>query len=159
MAIPAAAGERFGVGLRYLHRFQFWKCYSTQQRRDVLSTNLLVTLVRLWRDAWLNVVQPPVEELGQGGLVRLQVRPAAELRNQAGALDLRCALCAGECVPAALAFARLNVSDIKDDSPMAGGSFADVALHCDLSFALWVPFQPDPKSCRSRQCLRHSSGK
>ena len=83
MAIPAAAGERFGVGLRYLRRFQFWKRYSTQQRRDVLSTNLLVTLVRLWRDAWLNVVQPPVKELRHGGLVRLKYVPqlSCEIRR------------------------------------------------------------------------------
>ena len=32
-------------------------------------------------------------------------------------------------MPSALAFARLTVSDIKDDSPMAGGSFADMPFH------------------------------
>ena len=62
LAIPAAAGERFGVGLGIWTGFSFASATAAQQRHDVLSTNLCIALVRLWGETWLNVVEPAVEE-------------------------------------------------------------------------------------------------
>src|SRR5262249_13000274 len=70
-----------------------------------------------------------VEELPKGDLVRIDCGAGLRLGDQAGALDLRLPLVAGEAVPAAFALAGLRIAHVNDDGPMTGRAFADMALH------------------------------
>jgi hypothetical protein len=60
-------------------------------------------------------------------------------RYQAGALDLRLALVAGESMPTPLALPCLRVAHVDDDGPMTGRAFAQMALHFDFSLLPVVP--------------------
>src|SRR5262249_18845736 len=126
-AIPAAAGERCGVGGADMGRLQFRQRQSSQ-RREVLAAQLGVALMRPGRYLPLHVLDPALEESGDrhaGG----DVGAVLQIGDQAGSLYLRLALRASEAVPAPLALTGLRIARVDDDGPVTGGAFADVALH------------------------------
>jgi len=73
------------------------------------------------------VGQELIQVITHGDPVRID-RNVARVSDQLGTLDLCLALRALERMPAALALA-LRVLGVNDDSPMTGGSLANVSFH------------------------------
>src|SRR5690349_14587268 len=85
----------------------------------------------------------PIEKFHHGGLVWIDRGAALQLGDQPGSLDLRLTLRTGEAMPAAAPAASHRIVVIKDDCPVAWGSFADMAFH-DFSFCQTARLRPHP---------------
>src|SRR5262245_32068789 len=132
LAVPTAAGEGISVSLGYVGRLQFRERQAAEQRHNVLTAQFRIAFVRAWGYLSLHVLDPPLEEAGDGLPLGLDVSAALHLGDQPRAFLLGLPLGALERVPAALALSGLRIANVDDDGPMAGGTLADMAFHSSL---------------------------
>ena len=124
-------GETAGPSLRPLARAlpyasEIWAAFRLASRHrpeggdDVLVDDARIAFMRLRRDLRLHVVQPARKKLSERDLIWLLVGAAGYRGHQAGAFDLRFALCALKRMPLGAALAGLRVGNVDDNCPMTG---------------------------------------
>src|SRR6516164_8470166 len=117
------------VSLAYVGRLQFRERQTAEQRHNVLTAQFRIAFVRAWRYLSLHVLDPPLEESGDGLPLGLDVSAALHLGDQPRAFLLGLPLSTDKRVPAALALTGCRIAHVDNDGPMAGRPLADMALH------------------------------
>jgi hypothetical protein len=82
LVVAAAAGKCFCIGVGDLGRFELVQNDGAKQGLDVLLNNARVTLVALGRNLRLDMAEPPIEELVESLLARLDIGAALDGRDQ-----------------------------------------------------------------------------
>src|SRR5262249_25736443 len=129
LAVPTAAGEGISVSLGYVGRLQFRERQAAEQRHNVLTAQFRIAFVRAWRYLSLHVLDPPLEEAGDGLPLGLDVSAALHLGDQPRAFLVGLPLGALAGMPFTLALAAVWISHVDDDGPMTGRPLADMAFH------------------------------
>src|SRR5262245_53842214 len=129
LAVPTAAGEGISVSLGYVGRLQLRERQAAGQRHNVLTAQFRIAFVRAWGYLSLHVLDPLLEEAGDGLPLGLDVSAALHLGDQPRAFLVGLPLGALERVPAPLALISHRIAHFEDDGPMTGRPLADVAFH------------------------------